>query len=64
MIIAIDGPAAAGKGTISRRLATEFSLAHLDTGLLYRSVAAMVISLDLDPLDERAVSRVCHEFDR
>ncbi len=58
MIIAIDGPAAAGKGTISRRLATEFSLAHLDTGLLYRSVAAMVISLDLDPLDERAVSRV------
>lgn len=38
--IAIDGPAAAGKGTIARRLATRFGLAHLDTGLLYRAVAA------------------------
>ena len=58
MIIAIDGPAAAGKGTLSRRLAAEFFLAHLDTGLLYRAVAARVISLDLDPLDEKAVSGV------
>ncbi|MCC5963686.1 MAG: (d)CMP kinase [Rhodobacteraceae bacterium] len=37
--VAIDGPAAAGKGTISRALAQEFGLAHLDTGLLYRAVA-------------------------
>lgn len=39
MIIAIDGPAASGKGTIGRRIAERFGLAHLDTGLLYRAVA-------------------------
>ena len=38
--VAIDGPAAAGKGTISRALATHFGFAHLDTGLLYRAVGA------------------------
>ena len=38
--VAIDGPAAAGKGTISRRLADQFGFAHLDTGLLYRAVGA------------------------
>lgn len=41
--IAIDGPAAAGKGTISRAVAAELGVAHLDTGLLYRAVAARVI---------------------
>lgn len=39
--IAIDGPAAAGKGTIARALAAEFGFAHLDTGLLYRAVGAL-----------------------
>ncbi len=39
--VAIDGPAAAGKGTIGRALAAEFGFAHLDTGLLYRAVGAM-----------------------
>jgi cytidylate kinase len=39
MIIAIDGPAASGKGTLARRVAAHFGLAHLDTGLLYRAVA-------------------------
>jgi cytidylate kinase len=39
MIIAIDGPAASGKGTLAKRIATHFRLAHLDTGLLYRAVA-------------------------
>ncbi|NDA48360.1 MAG: (d)CMP kinase [Alphaproteobacteria bacterium] len=39
MIIAIDGPAASGKGTIARRLAAHYSLPHLDTGLLYRATA-------------------------
>lgn len=38
--VAIDGPAASGKGTIARRIAAEFGFAHLDTGLLYRAVAA------------------------
>jgi cytidylate kinase len=39
MIIAIDGPAASGKGTLAKRIATHFRLAYLDTGLLYRAVA-------------------------
>ena len=40
MIIAIDGPAASGKGTLARRLAEHYRLPHLDTGLLYRATAA------------------------
>ena len=44
MIIAIDGPAASGKGTLARRLAEHYGLPHLDTGLLYRATAA-----SLDP---------------
>lgn len=43
MIIAIDGPAAAGKGTLARRLAAHFGFAFLDTGSLYRAVAAKVL---------------------
>ncbi len=43
MIIAIDGPAAAGKGTLARKLADAFDFAYLDTGALYRTVALMVI---------------------
>ena len=39
MIIAIDGPAASGKGTIARQIAAVYGLQHLDTGLLYRAVA-------------------------
>jgi cytidylate kinase len=47
--IAIDGPAAAGKGTISKAVAAHFMMAHLDTGLLYRAVGAQVIA-GSDPL--------------
>ncbi|MGZ8325840.1 MAG: (d)CMP kinase, partial [Rhodoplanes sp.] len=39
MIIAIDGPAASGKGTLGKRLAEHYALRHLDTGLIYRAVA-------------------------
>ncbi len=42
--VAIDGPAAAGKGTIARAVAAEFGFAHLDTGLLYRAVGAQVLA--------------------
>lgn len=45
MVIAIDGPAASGKGTLARRLAGHFHFAYLDTGLLYRAVAARVLGL-------------------
>jgi cytidylate kinase len=43
MIIAIDGPAASGKGTLGKRLAGHFGLRHLDTGLIYRAVAKMLL---------------------
>src|SRR5712691_10548182 len=43
MIIAIDGPAASGKGTLGKRLAAHFGLRHLDTGLIYRAVAKALV---------------------
>jgi cytidylate kinase len=43
MVIAIDGPAASGKGTLARRLAAHYGLPHLDTGLLYRAVARAIL---------------------
>jgi len=43
MIVTIDGPAASGKGTLARRIATHLGLPHLDTGLLYRAVAAQLL---------------------
>jgi CMP/dCMP kinase len=54
MIIAIDGPAASGKGTLARRLAEHFRLPHLDTGLLYRATAAALIHADRDLHDVAA----------
>jgi len=59
LIVAIDGPAAAGKGTISKAVAAHFGFAHLDTGLLYRAVGAKVLAgaapiaaaQALDPID-------------
>jgi cytidylate kinase len=53
MIIAIDGPAASGKGTLGKRLAAHFGLRHLDTGLLYRAVAKVLLDAG-HPLDDRA----------
>jgi len=54
MIIAIDGPAAAGKGTLGRRLAQHLNLAFLDTGGLYRAVALKVLDRGADPADPAA----------
>jgi len=53
MIIAIDGPAASGKGTIAKRLAKHYGLPHLDTGLMYRAVAKAVLDAG-HKLDDRA----------
>ncbi|MBV1836327.1 d(CMP) kinase [Acetobacter estunensis] len=48
-VIAVDGPAAAGKGTLSKRLAEVLGLPHLDTGLLYRAVARRMLDAAMDP---------------
>jgi len=49
MIIAVDGPAASGKGTLARRLAKHYGLAHLDSGLLYRATVLQVLLAGGDP---------------
>ncbi len=59
MIIAVDGPAASGKGTIARALAKHYGLPHLDTGLLYRAVAATVRQMHLDPTREADAVAAC-----
>jgi CMP/dCMP kinase len=51
LVIAIDGPAAAGKGTLAKRLAAHFGLPHLDTGLLYRATGRRVLDAGGDPAD-------------
>lgn len=51
MIIAVDGPAASGKGTIARALARHYGVPHLDTGLLYRAVALSLARAGGDPAD-------------
>lgn len=59
MIIAVDGPAASGKGTIARALARHYGLPHMDTGLLYRAAALNLLRMGLDPESEFAAARAC-----
>ena len=56
MIVAIDGPAAAGKGTLARRIATHYGLAHLETGALYRAAALEAKLAGSDPADPAAAA--------
>jgi CMP/dCMP kinase len=60
MIIAVDGPAASGKGTLARRLARHFNLAYLDTGSLYRAAALRALQSGGDPADP-AVAKAAAE---
>ncbi|MBI4185083.1 MAG: (d)CMP kinase [Proteobacteria bacterium] len=57
LVIAVDGPAAAGKGTLARRLARHLGLAHLDTGRLYRAVALKLIAAGGGAADEATAAR-------
>lgn len=59
MIIAVDGPAASGKGTIAKALARHYGLPHLDTGLLYRAVGIAVLRAGGDPADEDDAFHAC-----
>lgn len=63
MIIAIDGPAASGKGTLARRLAAHFGLAYLDTGSLYRAVGFAVLADGHDPSDPDAAEAAARALD-
>ena len=62
-IVAIDGPAASGKGTLARRLAEHFGLAHLDTGKLYRATAFLVLVAGGDPADPAAATEAARRVD-
>jgi cytidylate kinase len=62
LVIAVDGPAASGKGTIARALARHFGLPHMDTGLLYRQVALNLWRWGGDPGNEFEALRACHEL--
>ncbi|MDQ3246180.1 MAG: (d)CMP kinase [Pseudomonadota bacterium] len=62
LVIAVDGPAASGKGTIARALADHFGLPHMDTGLLYRAVALNLWRWGGDPGQEFEALRACNEL--
>lgn len=60
MIIAVDGPVAAGKGTLARRIARHYKLDYLDTGALYRAVGLKILREDQDPHDNEAAVKAAH----
>jgi cytidylate kinase len=61
-VIAVDGPAASGKGTIARSLAQQLGLPHMDTGLLYRAVALQLWRWGGDPSSEFEALRACQDL--
>lgn len=63
MIIAVDGPAASGKGTLARRIARELGYAYLDTGKLYRAVGMAVLRAGGDPSDAAAAESAARRLD-
>lgn len=62
IVVAIDGPAAAGKGTLARRLADALDLVYLDTGSIYRAVAAKVLAVGADPHDPAAAEAAARDL--
>jgi cytidylate kinase len=62
-VIAIDGPAASGKGTIARRLAAALGFSHLDTGMLYRATGIAVLDAGGDPSDPAVAARAASSLD-
>ncbi|MFN3959727.1 MAG: (d)CMP kinase [Parvularculaceae bacterium] len=62
LVIALDGPAASGKGTLAMLIADAYGLAYLDTGSLYRGVAWLMLNAGLDPHDAAAAERTARSF--
>src|SRR5205085_6729223 len=62
-VVAIDGPAASGKGTLARRLAGRFGLAHLDTGKLYRATAHLILAAGANPADPKTAASAARRVD-
>lgn len=62
-VIALDGPAASGKGTLARRMSGHYGLAHLDTGMLYRGVAWIILEQGGDPADDGFAEAAARDFD-
>lgn len=62
LVIALDGPAASGKGTLAQRIASAYDLAYLDTGSLYRGVAWLMLQAGEDPADAAAAARAAEGF--
>lgn len=63
VVIAVDGPVAAGKGTLARRLADRYGYAYLDTGSLYRAVGSKVLRLKGDPADPEVAAKAAESLD-
>jgi len=63
LVVAVDGPSAAGKGTLGRGIAKHFQLPFLDTGLLYRAVAARLLAAGADPTDAAAAEAAANRVD-
>ena len=61
MIVAIDGPAASGKGTIAKKLAEYFNLSYLDTGILYRAVALQMLTKGINEKDSQSAEKVARQ---
>ena len=61
MIVAIDGPAASGKGTIAKKLAEYFNLSYLDTGILYRAVALQMLTKGMNEKDSQSAEKVARQ---
>jgi cytidylate kinase len=61
-VIAIDGPAGAGKSTVARRIADRLGYTYIDTGAMYRSVALMAVRRGIDAAEEAALARLAHEL--
>ena len=62
MIITIDGPAAAGKGTLAKRLAEKYHLAYFDTGMVYRAVGLKLLIAGISPDDAEAAEKAAREL--